>query len=350
MTLTRRQLMAAAAGLIAAPAVLRVSGARAQAAITLRLHHFLPAVSNVHARVIAPWAKQVEAASQGKLRVQVFPAMQLGGTPPQLFDQARDGVVDIVYTLPGYTPGRFPMTEAFELPFIADRRSAVTSPAAWEFAQAHLGADTRDVKLLSFWCHDGGVIHATRKMESLADLKGLKLRFPTRLAGEALRAAGAAPIGMPVTQVPESLAQRVLDGAVVPWEVAPSIKLPDLARNHLDVPGNPTLYTATFFMVMNKARFEGLPVEFRQIIDDTTGGTFARAAGASSDASSAEVEAAVRKGGRNTFATLSEAEKVLWVKACEPIHAQWAEQMKARGADGLALIEDVRKRIAKNAA
>lgn len=350
MALTRRNLFAVAAGLVAAPAVLRVRGAQAQAAVTLRFHHFLPAVSNVHARVIAPWAKRVEALSQGKLRVQVFPAMQLGGTPSQLYDQARDGVVDMVYTLPGYTAGRFPASEAFELPFIADRRSRVTSPAAWEFATAHLGADTRDVKLLSYWCHDGGLIHANRKIETLADLKGLKLRFPTRLAGEALRVAGAAPIGMPVTQVAESLAQRVLDGAVVPWEVAPSIKLPDLARNHLDIPGNPTLYTASFFLVMNKARYEGLPTEFRQIIDATTGETFARTAGGVSDDSSAEVEAAVRKSGRNAFATLSDADKADWMKACEPVHAQWAEQMKARGADGAALIANVRKLIAKHAA
>lgn len=351
MTRTRRDFLAAGAGgFLAAPALLRADGARAQSAVTLRLHHFLPAVSNVHTRVLVPWAKRVEAATDGKLRVQVFPSMQLGGTPAQLYDQARDGVVDMVYTLPGYTAGRFPATEAFELPFIADRRSRVTSPAAWAFAQTHLNADTRDVALLCYWCHDGGVIHATRKIETLADLKGLKLRFPTRLAGEALRVAGAAPIGMPVTQVPESLAQRVLDGAVVPWEVAPSIKLPDLARHHLDVPGNPTLYTASFFVVMNKARYEGLPGELRRSLDETMGDAFARAAGAASDDASAEVEAAVRKGGRNGFATLSEADKAAWMKACEPVVAAWIDQMKARGVDGLALVEAARTLIAKHAA
>jgi TRAP-type C4-dicarboxylate transport system substrate-binding protein len=349
MTISRRGLMAAAGGLIAAPAILRASGAKAQAAVTLRMHHFLPAASNAHARLIAPWAKSVEAATEGKLRIQVFPSMQLGGTPGQLYDQARDGVVDMVYTLPGYTPGRFPGSEVLELPFIAHRSSKVNSPAAWDFSQAHMGAETQDVKLLCYWCHDGGVIHSNRRMASLADLKGQRLRFPTRLAGEALRAAGAAPIGMPVTQVAESITQRVLDGAVVPWEVAPSIKLPDLVRNHMLIAGDPTFYTASFMVVMNKARYEGLPAELRKTLDDLSGLAYSRAAGDVWDQASADVEAAVRKGGRNTITTLPDADKATWMKDCEAVTAQWIDEMKARKLNGLAMIEDAKKLLVKYA-
>lgn len=350
MTISRRGLMAAAGGLIGAPALLRAGGARAQAAVTLRMHHFLPAASNAHARLIAPWAKKIEAASEGRLRIQIFPSMQLGGTPAQLYDQARDGVVDIVYTLPGYTPGRFPGTEVFEIPFIPDRSSKVNSPAAWEFAQAHLGAETSDVKLLCYWCHDGGVIHSTRRVASLADLKGQRLRFPTRLAGEGLKIAGAAPIGMPVTQVAESITQRVLDGAVVPWEVAPSIKLPDLARNHLAIAGSPTFYTASFMVAMNKAKYDGLPRELRAVLDEHSGLAYSRAAGEVWDQASADVEAAVRKGGRNTISTLPEADKAAWMKACEPVAEQWIAEMKARRLDGLGMVEDAKKLLAKYAA
>ena len=349
MSISRRGLVAGAGALVAAPAILRASGARGQAALTLRMHHFLPAVSNAHARLIAPWAKKIEAASEGKLRIQVFASMQLGGTPAQLYDQARDGVVDLVYTLPGYTPGRFPGTEAFELPFLADRRSKVNSPAAWEFAQAHLGAETSDVKLLCFWCHDGGVIHSTRRLTSLADIKGQRLRFPTRLAGEGLKAAGAAPIGMPVTQVAESITQRVLDGAVVPWEVAPSIKLPDLARNHLEIAGSPTFYTASFMVAMNKAKYDSMPAELRAILDAHSGLSYSIAAGEVWDAASADVEASVRKGGRNAIATLPEADKAAWMKACEPVTEQWITEMKGRRIDGLAMIESAKALLAKHA-
>ncbi|MBD0272485.1 MAG: C4-dicarboxylate ABC transporter, partial [Acetobacteraceae bacterium] len=114
MPINRRAL---ALGALAAPALLRHSPAAAQET-TLRLHHFLPAVSNVHRFFLQPWAQKVQQESGGRLRIQIFPAMQLGGAPPQLFDQARDGVADIVWTLPGNTPGRFPRIEVFELPFV----------------------------------------------------------------------------------------------------------------------------------------------------------------------------------------------------------------------------------------
>jgi len=212
MKLTRRGFGLGAATLIASPAI--VTSARAQA-VTLRMHHFLPPLSNAHSKLLAPWAKKVEADSQGQLKIDIFPSMQLGGTPPQLFDQARDGVADIIWTLPGNTPGRFPRTEVFELPFIAANRAIVNARAANEFTGKHLMEETREVKLLAFWAHDAGVIHANRQVRTMDDLKGLKLRNPTRLAGEALKALGATSVGMPVPQVPESLAQKVIDGAVI---------------------------------------------------------------------------------------------------------------------------------------
>ncbi len=137
MTVTRRKFLAAAGAALAAPAIV-ASGVLAQAQVTLKLHHFLPPVSNGHAKMLAPWAKKVETASGGKIKIDIFPSMQLGGTPPQLYDQARDGVVDIVWTLPGSTPGRFPSTEVFELPFIGARRGIVNAQAAQEFADANL--------------------------------------------------------------------------------------------------------------------------------------------------------------------------------------------------------------------
>ena len=106
--------------------------------MTLRLHHFLPAVSNVHRFFLQPWAQKVAAESNGRLKIQIFPAMQLGGAPPQLFDQARDGVADIIWTLPGNTPGRFPKIEVFELPFVSHKRAIVNCLAIQEFADAQL--------------------------------------------------------------------------------------------------------------------------------------------------------------------------------------------------------------------
>jgi TRAP-type transport system periplasmic protein len=349
MTLSRRQFAARALGLAATPIAMPFVGgsARAQAATTLRLHHFLPPVSNAHAKLLAPWARKVEAESQGKIKIDIFPAMQLGGTPPQLFDQARDGVADIVWTLPGNTPGRFPSTEVFELPFIASKRAIVNARAAQEFADMHLKDEVKDVKMLAYWAHDAGVIHANKAIRTMDDMKGLKLRNPTRLAGEALKALGATSVGMPVPQVPESLAQRVIDGAVIPWEVVPAVKVQELVKFHTEIPGSPTLYTASFFLAMNKAKYDGLPADARAVIDANSGQAFARMAGPMWDNEATAVSAMVRARSGNTISSISEEEKAKWIAATLPVHAAWIEQVKARGLDGAKLIADARALVAK---
>ncbi len=345
MTLSRRTMLLSTSAAIAAPAVW--TSARAQAVVTLKLHHFLPPVSNGHAKMLAPWAKQVETDSQGKIKIDIYPSMQLGGTPPQLYDQVRDGVVDICWTLPGSTPGRFPTTEVFELPFIAARRGIVNAKASQEFADTYLKDEVKDVKILSYWAHDGGLIHANKSITTMDDFKGLKLRNPTRLAGEALKALGATSIGMPVPQVPESLAQKVIDGAVVPWEVVPAIKVHELVKFHTEIPGSPTLYAASFFLAMNKAKYESLPADLKAVMDKNCGMAFAVRAGTMWDEAGATVLDMVKKRG-NTITSISEAEKAKWIKATEPVAAAWIEQVKAKGLDGAQLIAAAKALVAKH--
>ena len=344
MTVSRRKFLAASSAAIAAPAIARP--ALAQAQVTLRLHHFLPPMSNPHQKFLNPWARKVEADSQGKLKIDIFPSMQLGGTPPQLYDQAKDGVVDIVWTLPGNTPGRFPSTEAFELPFTASRRSLVNSRACAEFAPANLANETKDVKLLAFWAHDHGLIHANKQVKTQDDLKGLKLRFPTRLAGEALKALGATAIGMPIPQVPESLAQKVIDGCVVPWEVVPAIKVHELVKFHTEIPGSPTLYTTTFFLAMNKAKYDGLPADLKDAIDKSSGMPASEMAGNLWDTMGVPVAEMVKARG-NIITVLAEDEKARWQKATEPVIEAWIKGTKDKGVDGGKLVEQVRALIAK---
>lgn len=345
MILSRRSFGRGAAGLLAAPFVL--SPARAQNVITLKLHHFLPAVSNGQAKMLGPWAKLVETASNGRIKIDIYPSMQLGGTPPQLYDQARDGVVDIIWTLPGYMTGRFPATEVFELPFIGSNRGIVNARAAQEFGETYLRDEVKDVKLLAFWAHDAGVIHTNKPIATMEDLKGLKLRNPTRLAGEALKALGAVSVGMPVPQVPESLAQRVIDGAVIPWEVVPSVKVQELVKFHTEIPGSPTFYSATFFLAMNRAKYDSLPDDLKAVMDRYSGMAFADIAGNMWDSEAKNVSEMARKRG-NTISSISLEEKARWIKATEPVHAAWIEQVKAKGMDGTKMIADARALVAKH--
>jgi TRAP-type C4-dicarboxylate transport system substrate-binding protein len=345
MTVSRRTFIATTVAGVAAPAVLRVAPANA-AEVTLRLHHFLPAVSSVHKFLLDPWTKRIESGTGGRLKIDIYPSMQLGGAPPQLYDQAKDGVADIIWTLPGYTASRFPTTEVFELPFIASRQGIVNARAAQAFADEHLKEETKDVKLLSFWCHDHGLIHANRQVKTMEDLKGLKLRFPTRLAGEALKALGASPIGMPVPQVPESLAQKVLDGAVIPWEVVPAVKVHELVKYHTEIPGSPTFYTASFMLAMNPAKYNSLPADLKKVLDAESGMTFATAAGKMWDDVGLDISEMVRKRG-NIITTIDESEKARWMKTTEPVADGWIKQMKERNLDGGKLIEAAKAALAK---
>jgi len=158
-----------------------LSAATAQE-FTLRMHQFLPGQANVPAKILEPWADAIEEASGGRIEIQRFHAMQLGGTPPELMDQAIDGTADIIWTLPGYTPGRFPGTEVFELPFMMENGNAeAASRAFWTLAKETMMDQFEDVHVLGLWVHGPGVIHSSDPIEDVSDLNGVKLRAPTRV-------------------------------------------------------------------------------------------------------------------------------------------------------------------------
>lgn len=341
----RRKFLRIAAGAVASPAVMRIARANVPQA-TLKLHHFLPATANAHSKLLMPWTKKIEAESEGRLRIDIYPSMQLGGTAPQLYDQARDGIVDIVGTLPSYTPGRFPGIEVFELPFVANRRAVTNAKAVQEFYETYLRAEFRDVHPLCTFAHDGGVLHARRPIRTMSDMRGLKLRAPTRLAGEALKALGAEGIVMPISQVPDALTYKAIDGCVVPWEVVPVLKLQQLVKNHSEIAGSPTLYTATFILAMNKRKYDYFPADLRKILDANSGQYAATLAGRMWDEQAVTVESLVKARG-NSVIVIAADEVARWRKATEPVVAAWLKGAKARGLDGEKLLRNAKASIAK---
>ena len=341
MTLNRRRLLHIAGAAVAAPAVLRIG--RAQAAERLRLHHFLPPSSNVHENFLEPWAEKIDQESDGALKIRIYAAMQLGGTPPQLYDQARDGVADIIWTLPGYMPGRFPKLEVFELPFVAAPTGVTNAKAVQEFADTQLGDELGEVHPIAVWANDQGLIHANRAVHTLDDIKGLKIRFPTRLSGEALGALGASPIGMPAPQIPESLSQGVLDAALVPWEVVPALKIHELVGHHTAFPGTPTFQASTHLLVMNRARYEGLPAELKQVLDANSGEAAAVMAGTAWDTGGAAAKQQAEEQGNEIYA-MPEDEMARWRQATQPVVDAWVKATP----DGAKLLEQAQALIAKH--
>ena len=314
--------------------------------VTLRLHQFLPAQANVPAHVLDPWADKVESESGGRIKIERYPAMQLGGTPPQLIDQAQDGTVDIVWTLPGSTPGRFPSTEVFELPFMMTSAEA-TSRAYWDLFESHMkDGEFKDLQILAAWVHGPGVIHSRTPVEKMTDLQGMKVRAPTRVITALVSELGGTPIGMPIPAVTESLSKGVINGAVTPWEVVPSLKVQELVSNHTEFGGDHALYTTTFVLAMNKAKYDSLPDDLKKVIDDNSGQDVSALFGKTQEHYDAPGrELAV--GRNNNIITLTAEQVDEWKAAAEPVIANWVKEADGKGIKGQALLDEARALIDK---
>lgn len=333
--------------LLAGVAFAAATGFASAQEVTLRLHHFLSAEAPVQKGLFEPWEKLVEERSGGRIDVQLFPSMQLGGKPPQLFDQARDGVVDISWTLLGYTPGRFPISEVFELPFLSGSATATTT-ALQEFQAKYLGDELKDVHPLLLHAPSAYKIHLKSKpVETMADLRRLKIRAPSRTMTDGLNALGATAVGMPVPEVPQSLTTGVIDGAVIPWEVFGSLRLEEITKFHTEFGvEDGGMSTSVMALVMNKAKYDALPDDLKQVIDETTGAAMAPLAGqVLDDAESEERQKALDGGG--TITVIPPDQLAEWHEASQPVIDNWVKAMDAAGHDGQAMLDEARAMMAR---
>ncbi len=316
--------------------------AQGDSVVTLRVHHFLPPSSNAQVKLIEPWCAKIGTESAGRLKCQIYPAMQMGGTPAQLFDQAKDGVADIVWAVPGYQAGRFLVSEVFELPFmgISGEKS---SRALWAYATKNATDEYRGIRPLMFHVIAGMALHTTKKqIRTMADFDGMKLRAPTRLATRMVTALGGTPVPMPMPQVSESLAKGVIDGAMMPWEVVPAIKAQEIVKYHSETdPTMPLLSTTTFVLAMNPAKYDSLPAELKKVIDANSGADVSAWAGKVFD----EVTLTGRQSGvdhKNTFYMVPADEVKKWQKASDGVATEWVREVTAKGYDGQRLLAEAR--------
>ena len=323
------------------------SGVMAQE-FTLKLHQFLPAQAHVPANVLDVWADNVERDSNGRIKIERYPSMQLGGRPPELIEQVTDGVVDIIWTVVGYTPGRFPRTEVFELPFILPNAEVGTRAFYEMFENKMKDEEFKDMHVLGVWTHGPGSFHSSKPIDALDDLEGMKIRGASRTVNMLLEELGATPVGMPVPAVPESLSKGVIDATTLPWEVVLSLKVPELVHNHTEFTGN-ALYTATFVFAMNNETYDSLPDDLKTVIDDNSGFEFSAWAGVTQESYAAPSRDIAREMGNN-IVVLDEDETAIWRSAAQPVYDKWAADMDARGYDGTALIAEAEALIAKYAA
>jgi TRAP-type transport system periplasmic protein len=316
--------------------------------VTLKFHHIWTPNAMASVRVIQPWCDKIAAESSGKMKCQILPSMSGGGTPPQLVDRVKDGVDDLVITLPGYTAGRFPAMEVFELPFMT-RTAEPASRAAWDYLQKNALKEFPGTKILATWVHDEGFVHTREKqIKTAADFKGLKMRAPTRQTNKLLAALGATPVAMPMPATADALSKNTIDGMLFPWEIIPALKFQELVKFHSETDqSRGALYSAGFIFGMNQAKYDSLPADLKAIIDRNSGAAYSGQVGKIWDESAiAGKKAATDRG--NTIYVIPPAEVDNFAAMTNPLYDEWVADMNKRGLNGKQLLDDARAMIAQH--
>jgi TRAP-type C4-dicarboxylate transport system substrate-binding protein len=315
--------------------------------IMLKLHHFLGPKSPAQVMMLAPWAERVEKASGGKVKIEIYPSMTLGGKPPELINQARDGVVDIVWTVNGYTPNLFPRSEVFELPFVYVNNAAATNLAMRAMFNKYLKVEYKGVHVLFLHVHQGQAIQMVDKpVHSPDDLKGLKMRIPSRTGAWVIEAMGASPVGMPVPALPQALSRKVVDGALIPWEIVPPLKLQELMKYFVEGPNMTRFGNTTFQVSMNQARWNSLPADVKKAFNENSGAAWVREVGHIWRDDDEEALKVIEKAG-DTHIVLTPAELAAFKMKLEPVVKRWEDEVKSKGIDGAMLVKVARREIAK---
>jgi TRAP-type C4-dicarboxylate transport system substrate-binding protein len=336
----KRMILAALAGALVSGLALAPTAATSQE-VTLRLHTFLPPVANPVKHFMVPWKQMVEKESKGRIKVQIYPSMQLGGKPTQLLEQVRDGVVDVVWGLPGFQPGLMPKLEIFELPFL-HRSTRATVMALQDYTEKHMQKDFAPYHVLLVHCHAGALFMTKDPITKVEDFKGMKLRSYSRTNAWILEALGAVPLQLPLPELVPMLSKGTVSGSILPYEIAPAVKMQDLTNYFTTLaPPQPRLSTAIFTFLMNKKKYESLPPDLKKVIDNNSGRKLAEFAIKTWDRIEIDGEKVMHTKKKNKFSSLSPAETAKFKKMVQPVFDRFKKMLDAGGDDGAKLLAEV---------
>jgi TRAP-type transport system periplasmic protein len=276
--------------LTGACAVITSRSASAQAA-ELKVSHFLPPNHTIQ-KALVMWSDDLEKQSAGRLKLRIYPAGQLGGGPNRQFDAARNGVVDMAFSLHGATPGRYPMTELASLPFAAPsaaNKSTVTSRRLSELAPEYLAKEHEGLRILWMAVTPPLMFHSKTPIRTIADFKGKRIRYAGVQFKNIIDSLGAVPLLVPPQETQDGLAKGIIDAATFPYEGAASFDIATVAKYTLE----PGVSSATFALVMNPVKYASLPDDLKALIDKTTGPEAATGYGAMWDEAENEGKASM---------------------------------------------------------
>ena len=329
-------------------AAIGTSGVSAQAQeVTLRVHSFMHATSYQQLDFIEPWCAKVKVESNGKIACQIFPSMQLGGSPAELLAQLNDGIADVVFANPGYAPGKYLMSEVFELPFMVQDISQ-GAKAMWDFLELYGKNELPGVKIIATTPADYTLIQTIKKpIHTMEDLKGVKLRSSSRYASKTLEALGALPVQLPGGQITESMIRGIIDGGFLPWSAVRLLSLTEITKHYADFSDSQTkISNASQLFGMRQATYDEMSDELKAVIDANSG------FGPSLDFANVyrtkmnEDREIVAAGDAEIF-VLSDAEYQRWVDATSGVEVDWIADANAKGLDGKMLLAEAKRLLEK---
>lgn len=329
----RKRFVAAMASAVVAAAAFAAPASAEE--MELKFAHWVPAKHPLHPTGLVPWAESITEASGGSITFAFFPAQQLGSAKDH-YDMARDGIADFSWVNPGYTPGRFPVAAAGELPFLID--NAVEGSKAFDaWYRQYAEKEMSDVKYCLAFVHDPGTIHSKEPITHPDDIEGVKVRPAHGTMARFVNLLGGASVQVSAPEAREALAQGTADAITFPWNSIYLFGIDKVTKHHLDMP----FYATTFVFAMNKDRYEGMTADQQKAIDDHCTPEWAQKVAKGW----AEWEAAGREefmqDEGHTLHEPTEAEVAAWRDAAEPLQESWAEDVDAAGVDADAAYENL---------
>lgn len=330
-------------GLLLAVALLTVSGlpssfAQAVKSVELKWGHFVPTSHAMHAEVIEPWAKELEKATEGRVKITIFPGATLA-KPADLYDSTVTGIADFVYTLPAYSPGKMPLSEGPELPFLFGSAKHVTETlyGLWE-KFPEFRKEYGEVKMCWLWAGDPGQLFTKKPVRTMADLKGMKIRVHGPATKDLASAFGASPITSPVGEQYEMLKRGVIDGVFTPWSASLHFRLYEVT-SHVTIMN---AYVPIMVSVMNKETFEKLSPKDKKTLDDMLGKNVAIKGATIYDDLALKSIDTHKKAGIQVY-ELPSAELEKWRIAADPLYKAWATKMEGKGLPGKRFFDEMIK-------
>jgi TRAP-type C4-dicarboxylate transport system substrate-binding protein len=292
------------------------SGAIAQ--VKLKFAVFTPDAEMTHQIVMKPWAEKVNKESGGMLDIQTFPNGALGRNPALQTKMLKDGVADIAWVIPSYTPGVFLDDDVFELPNVI-QNSIDGSVAAWRLLHRGMLRGYDQYYMIGLFTSSPYTFHTNFPVRKPEDLRGKKIRAVGAIATESIKALGAVPEGMPFPQLPEAISRGVIDGTTGHPIAIYDFGVSRVTNSHY----LGKIGTVTLGIFMNKEKFESLPAQAKAAIEKNRGEALSRAFGKMSEDRNSELIAEWKKDPKRLVVEPTKEQTAEWDKMLAPVLSEW---------------------------